>query len=296
MCLAVIYSVTFFMTKKLPIKYSQILFQYYQKFDVLIMSKRSPLECISMTLNAAINLLMACAVIFGQARESISGEFQRQKFIESFKSVRIFGGDIYGSGVLVRLTRQGYALIVTADHVLKNTRANICVENIDGLVYPAIILKRGGDELDLALLEIRVKVRQESYEVKTNNFLRQARFVYATGFSANGSYKYSRGELLTLLTKPLMGGYDTIYSSPIEKGMSGGGVFDSNGKLIAINSLHPEPLWDASLIYSDGSSVPPKMERYIGSHSAGISAKRVKRFILNIHPIPFEFKTMHCRK
>ena len=296
MCLAVIYTFNYFMTKNLAIKHSQMFLQFYQKFDLLTMSKRSPLECISTTLNAAINLLMAFAVIFGQARESFGGEFQRQKSIESFKSVRIFGGDIYGSGVLVRLTRQGYALIVTADHVLKNTRVNICVENIDGLVYPAIILKRGGDKLDLALLEIRVEVRQESYEVKTNNFPRQTRYVFATGFSADGSYKYSRGELLTLLTKPLMGGYDTIYSSRIEKGMSGGGVFDSNGKLIAINSLHPEPLWDASLIYSDGSSVPPKMERYISSHSAGISAKRVEGFILNTHPIPFEFKTMHCRK
>ena len=69
--------------------------------------------------------------------------------------------------------------------------------------------------------------------------------------------------------------------------MSGGGVFSTSGDLVAINSQHQEPLWDAQLRYSDESIVPREVEDFVGHYSAGISAKSLKKFIEPLPHIPF---------
>ena len=106
-----------------------------------------------------------------------------------------------------------------------------------------------------------------------------SRQVKSYGYSASGIYTKSNGEVEMVLENPLQGGYDIGYSSILIKGMSGGPTVDGNGMLIAINSLHPDPLWDANIYYEDGRLVDKAYQAKIEKLSMGISAERIKQFI-----------------
>lgn len=108
----------------------------------------------------------------------------------------------------------------------------------------------------------------------------------ATGFptpsnstSIDGpAYSERPGLLVSLLKEPLREGLDLTYTSLIEKGMSGGGVF-LGSELIGINSAHREPLWPGQWLDRGGRAVDEKLNEKLNLVSLGLSGQQINQEI-----------------
>jgi len=83
------------------------------------------------------------------------------------------------------------------------------------------------------------------------------------------------GLLLPLLTTPLQGGMQLATTSPVRKGMSGGGLFDDSGALIGITTTHPNPLWSGTLRQENGKPLTPLLNRQLELVALAIPIARV---------------------
>jgi hypothetical protein len=153
-----------------------------------------------------------------------------------------------GSGVIVARKGDLYTL-VTNRHVICGTSncKKISEDEVysiklhDGQKY--LVQKKAiqllGNDLDLAMVQFRSGRNYKFAKVAPPGILRTGDKVYTSGypFSISKFSLYS-GETLAVVNRRLTndnGGYTIIYDSATEPGMSGGGVFDSNGQLIAVH-------------------------------------------------------------
>lgn len=196
-------------------------------------------------------------------------------------------GTQLGSGVLVGSGIGGY-WIVTNRHVVQQQQ-QLCVVGADkkaiaGLVLPARKGKFSKD-LDLALVFLPRTSKEPfklaplaSQPVNT----RLLPIVHSTGYPTplkpnpdGPPYSENEGLLLPLLKNPLEGGFDLAYTSGVQKGMSGGGVF-IGGELIGINGTHANPLWPGQWRDQDGKAVNEQLNNKLELVSLGISAEAIK--------------------
>jgi tetratricopeptide (TPR) repeat protein len=155
-----------------------------------------------------------------------------------------------GSGVII--DRQGdlYTL-VTNRHVVCGQQ-QLCdkipaeesydLRLFDGRRYrvKANGVKFVGRDLDLAIVQFRSKRNYVVAKVNTNS-LKAADKVYTSGFPPERpGFNFNAGKTIAVVTKRLIGdfgGYTIIYDADTLPGMSGGGVFNSAGLLVAIHGL-----------------------------------------------------------
>jgi tetratricopeptide (TPR) repeat protein len=101
-------------------------------------------------------------------------------------------------------------------------------------------VKLVGRDLDLAIIQFRSKRNYAVAKVTTNN-LQAADKVYTSGFPPQKpGFNFNAGKTIAVVTKRLtgdFGGYTIIYDAATLPGMSGGGVFNSAGLLVAIHGL-----------------------------------------------------------
>lgn len=77
------------------------------------------------------------------------------------------------------------------------------------------------------------------------------------------------------LAKPLERGYQRGYSSPVEKGMSGGPLLDGvTGVLLGLNGVHADPLWEVYTYFEDGTDPPATLQQAIPESSWAIPSDR----------------------
>jgi hypothetical protein len=107
--------------------------------------------------------------------------------------------------------------------------------------------------------------------------------VVATGYPTSAQAKgrrpmlqMSSGLLVPLLESELEEGYDSTYTAPVEKGMSGGGVF-INERLVGINGAHSDPLWEFHWKDKYGEPVETSLNEKLGLVSIGISTSTILR-------------------
>lgn len=208
-------------------------------------------------------------------------------FISGFDSKRpppylvsIKSGNSHGSGTIVGKPAANTYLIITSSHVIDNNLKTTCLGFFDGTHYTARVIKNGFNVVDLALLLAKKNGSSNIMPVRLPGNVRNLRMpVISYGYSASGIYTKSDGTIQMVLEKPLQGGYDIGFSSVLVKGMSGGPTIENNEMLIAINSLHPDPLWDANIYYQDGRLVGKEYQTKIEKLSMGISAERIKHFV-----------------
>jgi tetratricopeptide (TPR) repeat protein len=160
-----------------------------------------------------------------------------------------------GSGVII--DRQGdlYTL-VTNEHVVCG--GSRCSELKSGEIYSLGLsdgqryqvkgssIKLLGDDLDLAIIQFRSNRNYAVAKVAAAGSLKVEDEVYASGFPCDrGSdpcqplgYTFGEGKAIAVVNKRLdgdKGGYTIIYNAFTLPGMSGGGVFNSSGQLVAIH-------------------------------------------------------------
>lgn len=187
-------------------------------------------------------------------------------------TVQIINGEQRGSGILLR-GLGNETLVVTNMHVV-NGASQICVVLNNGNVYTGLVVLSPNYQYDLAFVILPYLRRQLPFAEIYNSSGKELAPVVASGYNAiSNEYLETIGVTVDVLQgKRLQSGYSLTYSNPIEKGMSGGGVFSEDNKLVGINALHADPLWYGVWLDDDGKTVSKKLARRLDHLSVGIDS------------------------
>lgn len=190
-------------------------------------------------------------------------------------TVRVMADDQNGSGVLIHADQNG-TWLVTNRHVV-GTSKTACIVTASNHYHEAAIYSRREGSNDLAFglipgsgldLPTAILASKRYKDLIVN--------VTATGYSAP-DYRYTEsiGLTLPLLEKPVHGGYGLVYSSQINKGMSGGGVFNQMGELIGINANHSDPLWSSAWLDGQGKALDKELSEKLDAASVGLTSNLI---------------------
>jgi tetratricopeptide (TPR) repeat protein len=162
--------------------------------------------------------------------------------------IRLQENKTVGSGVIIQRQGNLYTL-VTSRHVVCGT--NYCdqipvneryqLKLADGQQYqaPPKMLRLLGSTLDLAIIQFRSDRNYPIAPVANSSDLKVGNNVYTSGFPAEDPiFNFNQGKVVAAVNQRMVGdggGYTIIYDAYTLPGMSGGGVFDQNGYLVAVH-------------------------------------------------------------
>jgi tetratricopeptide (TPR) repeat protein/V8-like Glu-specific endopeptidase len=162
--------------------------------------------------------------------------------------IRLQQNSSFGSGVLIGRQGDLYTL-VTNRHVICGSKD--CEKIADSEVYSLGMadgqkyrvqksaIKLLGNDLDLAIVQFRSDRNYQIAKIDTGGGLKVTDKVYTAGFPFElPGFNFHEGEAIAVVNKRLTGdgsGYTIIYNAITLPGMSGGGVFNENGQLVAIH-------------------------------------------------------------
>jgi tetratricopeptide (TPR) repeat protein len=198
------------------------------------------------------SLLIGCTVALvsfaNVAAAKTSDEIQRIAR-STIVEIKLQQNKSVGSGVIIHQQGDLYTLVTNHHVVCGRGRCSTLPEGevyslglTDGQKYQvkANDIKILGDDLDLAIVQFRSSRKYAVAQVAPES-LKSDDIVYTAGFPLERSgFSFNKGEALVSLNKRFAGdrgGYSMIYNADTLPGMSGGGVFNSNGQLVAIHGL-----------------------------------------------------------
>jgi tetratricopeptide (TPR) repeat protein len=157
-----------------------------------------------------------------------------------------------GSGVIIH--RQGdLYTVITNRHVVckeKNmcneseVRSSYQLKTSDSQVYQVgqsaikLLKDAGGNKLDLAIVQFRSNISYPVAQMADPGSLKVDDAVYTAGFPEGQGWLFGAGKAQAVVNKRLLGdkgGYTVIYDAKTLPGMSGGGAFDRDGRLVAVH-------------------------------------------------------------
>lgn len=236
-----------------------------------------------------------------QERRSLDDSLRARRMASSVQ-LRSQAGTGLGSGVIVAHGQGGY-WVATNRHVVEGL-TSLCLITVDGRRQRASVVDPSqpapGKAPDLAFLWFAGRLQPGSVARLLNTdghgVLEQDSLplVVASGhpwsppsMPAAMGYQEREGLLLPLLRDPLEGGYALAYTSLVQKGMSGGGLFWRD-HLIGLHGVHPEPLWSGVWKQEDGrvpdASLQAKLELVALAIPARLIAMQLDR--LQSRPLP----------
>jgi tetratricopeptide (TPR) repeat protein len=150
-----------------------------------------------------------------------------------------------GSGIIIARAGDLYT-IATNRHVVcgKGSRKKVPAGEtyelglVDGQKYrvKATAVKLIGTDLDLAIVQFRSSRKYPVVQLGTASVLKADDVVYTAGFPLEQpGFSFNQGEAVDRRITDDRGGYSIVYNAFTLPGMSGGGVFDRNGLLVAIH-------------------------------------------------------------
>jgi tetratricopeptide (TPR) repeat protein len=155
-------------------------------------------------------------------------------------------GDTSGSGSIIH--RQGNLYtVITNRHVICGsikcqlpTQMTYNVIAPDGQYHqvPVKNVKLLDQSLDLAIIQFQSKVSYPIAKIFWQDKLRSDDTIYAAGFPNGKGLFFNSGKVRAASNRRLEnddGGYTIVYDANTLRGMSGGGIFDQEGRLIAIH-------------------------------------------------------------
>jgi tetratricopeptide (TPR) repeat protein len=153
-----------------------------------------------------------------------------------------------GSGIIIARSGDLYT-IATNRHVVcgKGSRKQVptgetyALGLADGQKYrvKAASVKLIGTDLDLALVQFRSSRKYPTAQIDSAGGIKVTDVVYTAGFPlAQPGFSFNQGNVIAVIDRRITGdrgGYSMIYDAYTLPGMSGGGVFNANGRLVAIH-------------------------------------------------------------
>lgn len=202
---------------------------------------RSPLQPF-LHLAAGLSVLTLGLTSSGQGAWALT--FDQLNQISQATTVQLVG-ERSGSGVIIGNYRDSY-LVLTSKHVVGvNDRYKaITADGRDHVIVPKTIDPIA--DTDLALVQFK---SQRRYSVaKLASYTPQPQqYLFLSGFPAPNEAVAERIRLFTpgkvvgsnsaiaVSADPMSQGYRLFYSNLAEAGMSGGGIFDSDGRVVGIH-------------------------------------------------------------
>jgi hypothetical protein len=165
--------------------------------------------------------------------------------------IQVLDKDRIGSGVIMHRQGNLYTL-VTNRHVVcgfgncDGSRLSKIYRlfTADGQVHQVpksavqFLKDAAGNSLDLASVQFRSDRTYQVAKVSEPGSLKADDAVYTAGCSRERGWLFGSGEAQAVVNKRLLGdrgGYTVIYNAKTLPGMSGGGAFDKNGRLVAVH-------------------------------------------------------------
>lgn len=124
--------------------------------------------------------------------------------------------------------------VLTAAHCFESPEFNVWVKDYNGKSYEAFLVKIDTQK-DLALLKIHIKKHKHT-RIGPNGQLGQNVFIVGSPYGLDFLLSEGLISKLNNTLEPFTGGY-TIHTGMINPGSSGGGLFDTKGRLIGVNTL-----------------------------------------------------------
>lgn len=204
----------------------------------------------------------------------------------------LVAGEPRGSAIFLGRGHGG-SWLVTSRHVVDG-EGRICIRTSDGRDRPATAVLSGQDrQLDVAFLWLpgsdRLPAAIPAAAVGSAGEPWDFPIVVASGYPVGDRqlrppYRERRGLLLPLLPGPLEGGMQLATTAAVHKGMSGGGLFDEQGRLIGLNTSHADPLWPAPLKLEGGKALSPELNRRLELVALAIPASRFLPLLATLQP------------
>ena len=167
--------------------------------------------------------------------EIVSSPTPVKNTVDRVVSIKSFGKQ--GSGVLVGHVGDTYS-VLTCAHVVDNlVGQQLGIVMADGTfeVTTASNVKIPSKESDLAIVTFKSTKNYPVAEIGDSSVLARKQKVYAIGF-VNNELRFEPGKIVAASTHSQQDGYQiAIGQANITQGMSGGGLFDRDGKLIGIS-------------------------------------------------------------
>jgi tetratricopeptide (TPR) repeat protein/S1-C subfamily serine protease len=181
-----------------------------------------------------------------------SGDEIQQVARSTAVEIKVVNSNEVGSGVLIRKQGDVYTL-ATNRHVVCGVARSKCTKvspsatytlvTADGIKHQikAAAIQLLPDELDLSLVQFHSSKNYPVAPLANSNQLQNGEVVYASGFPyANPQFHFRSGGAVAVVHKRLTGdngGYTIIHSAYTQPGMSGGGIFNTAGQVVAIHGL-----------------------------------------------------------
>jgi tetratricopeptide (TPR) repeat protein len=174
------------------------------------------------------------------ARPSLGMSAAEVAKIAKSSAVTIDSDASHGSGIIIQQQGSQY-LVLTAAHVVKGDRKYevIAADNRHYPLQPTEIKPISG--VDLAVVKFTSDRFYQVPKLGDPNNSPEGSIIYVAGFPIGTEaidrtvFNFTDGKVTANSSKPLKDGYAIIYSNNTLPGMSGGGVFNGDGELIAIH-------------------------------------------------------------
>ena len=187
-------------------------------------------------------------------------------------SVRLYGSDRnnWGSGVIFHEIEEKNGVakyyVITNKHVVKDYKS-LNVLTSDQFVHKGLVnqtIKFDQDD-DLAIVDF-ISTNGSKYEIATmaNYEVSEDESIFAAGFpsrpnkNANPEFECLAGKVALVMdqSRTFVGGYRVGYDPEIVGGMSGGGVFNGFGEVVALNGRPKKFRLFSPYIYKHNQQIP----------------------------------------
>lgn len=219
-----------------------------------------------------------------QPKEILNITSQEKEEIKTYArkiTVKVLSGENAGSGILINKHNNNYQ-VVTNEHVLLfgNQNQSYKIITPDGEIHQAKIAKElNFQNYDLGVLNFE---SNNNYPVASLSQFSTPiinETVYATGFPYESEdFIFTSGRINSVTDLSFRGGYQIGYTNDIQKGMSGGPLFNSNGEIIGINGRHKYPAWGNPYIFENGNIASPQQKEEMSQFSWAIPIQTFLRF------------------
>jgi tetratricopeptide (TPR) repeat protein len=183
-------------------------------------------------------VLAIIAAIFIEIFQEKRGEETLRKNQKAVAMVGVYdaNGELYGQGSGIFVARNGICdgTLITNYHVIERAKS-ITAKLSSGAYYKAKGFLAADKKFDIAIIQFEAKDVPSIKKFGDSDKVKIGEKVFAIGAPMGLENTVSQGNIS--YPKRNLGGIEFIqFSAPISSGSSGGGLFDSKGKIIGITS------------------------------------------------------------
>jgi len=190
-----------------------------------------------------------------------------------------------GSGIIVHHHNQFFT-VMTNKHVL-GSNVEFRVQTPDNQFHRATAPDIAGNRnLDIGFLRFSASdVYSIAEMLSDENNLTEGDYVYASGYPIEDDPSYLHeftfltGEVGLVAPQRIEGGYQIGFNAVLAKGMSGGPLLNNSGQVVAVNGMHPYPLWGNPYVFEDGSVPSVDLREEMRHYSWAIPAFTAMRLM-----------------